>query len=203
MIQALMMLPAMQTQPAFAAPPKAHGAGEIQEAQIGPPFKQPFMCMEHPEGQLDYLGDALGTDCMVAGGLDEADPKGGFMRLFKGDGARNADWYGWHAEVLAPFDGAVKRIVLNPVTNQPGTMGKPPAQTIVFQRADGVVVIYGHVTEIRVKEGQHVSQGQVVALDGNNGMARSPHVHVGAFRGSEPLQIRWDLRIMGRMMEGS
>jgi len=50
-----------------------------------------------------------------------------------------------------------------------------------------------------VRLGDRVSVGQVVALDGNNGSARNPHVHVGAYRGKTPLQIRWDLAAEGRI----
>jgi murein DD-endopeptidase MepM/ murein hydrolase activator NlpD len=55
------------------------------------------------------------------------------------------------------------------------------------------------VMEIRVRKGDRVTSGQVVAVDGNNGTAKMPHVHVGAYLGSTPLQIRWDLRAEGQV----
>ena len=168
----------------------------IGQVEIAPLFYQPFACVDHPEGQLSDLGDALGTDCFVMGGFGKPS---GFMKLYRNDGIRNDDWYGWHAEIHAPFDGIVKDIRINPITNVPGTMGKPPASYITFERGDGTIVVFAHVDDIRVKLGEHVVAGQVVALDGNNGTARGPHVHVGAYRGSIPLQIRWDLRIEGQI----
>jgi Peptidase family M23 len=167
---------------------------EIHEVTLAPLFYEPFACSEHPLGQLHGAGDALGTDCMIVGGAGDT---GGFERMYRNDGRQNADWYGWHAEVHAPFDGVVKFIVLNPVANQPGTMGKPPASMIEFERADGVDVVYAHIAEPRVKVGEQVNAGEVIAIDSNNGVARNPHVHVGAYKGREPLQIRWDLRAMG------
>ena len=169
----------------------------IQQVEIAPLFHQPFACIDHPEGQLSDPGDALGTDCFIVGGL--RGPQSGLVRLFNGRGARNEDWFSWRAEVHAPFDATVTDIGVNPVTNQPGAGGKPPASYITFSRSDGTVVVYAHVMEIRVRKGDRVASGQVVAVDGNNGTAKMPHVHVGAYLGSTPLQIRWDLRAEGQV----
>lgn len=170
----------------------------VEAVLLGPLFEQTFACTDHAEGTVGALGDAFGTDCMVVGGL-EPGGEHGYLRFFRQDGTRNEDWYGWHANVLAPFDGRVVGIMRNDVTNVPGTMGKSPPGGIVFLRDDGLVVVYGHVDNVKVKAGDRVKAGQVVAVDGNNGMARSPHVHVGAFRDTTPYQIRWDQRAEGRM----
>ena len=161
-----------------------------------PLFYQRFVCTEHVNGELSDLGDALGSDCLVLGGIGAPT---GIMRLFKTNGATNEDWYGWHVEVHAPFDGVVTEVGINRVTNKPGTMGKSPPAYLKFQRADGIVVVYAHLDDIRVRVGDHVTVGQVVALDGNNGSARNPHVHVGAYLGKTPMQIRWDLAAEGRI----
>ncbi len=168
----------------------------IGEVTLAPLFHDVFMCSEHPLGQLHGTGDAIGTDCMFVGGVEDGH---GYERPFRTDGKTDADWYGWHAEVHAPFDGLVTAVLINPVVNVPGTMGKPPASGIVFLRADGTNVIYAHIMDPRVKVGDRVTAGQVVAIDGNNGMARNPHIHVGAWRGRQALQIRWDLRAMGQV----
>ena len=177
------------------APPIGH---QVEAVLLGPLFEQTFACTDHAEGTVGALGDAFGTDCMVIGGIDESG-KHGYLRPFRTDGASNEDWYGWHAKVLAPFDGRVVGIMHNDVTNVPGSMGKSPAAGIIFLRDDGLVVVYAHLDSVKVKPGDRVKAGQVVALDGNNGMARSPHVHVGAFRDITPYQIRWDQRAEGQM----
>lgn len=173
-------------------PPKAvTRGGPIQQVMIGPVFAKPFSCTEHPEGQLEFAGDALGTDCFIVGGLNGS---WGFSKAYRCDGAVNDDWYGWHEDVLAPFDGVIEGIYLNPSVNVPGTMGRPPASIIRFRRSDGLIVVYSHITDPRVTLGERVHQGQVVAKVGNNGTARNPHIHIGAYKGATPYQIRWDLR---------
>lgn len=168
----------------------------IEAVEIAPLFYQRFVCTEHVNGELSDLGDALGSDCLVVGGVGSSN---GFLRLYKTDGATNEDWYGWHVEVHAPFDGVVIEVASNRVTNTPGMPGQPPPGYIKFKRADGVVVVYAHLDDIRVHPGDHVKAGQVIALDGNNGSAKNPHVHVGAYRDKKPLQIRWDLAAEGRI----
>lgn len=168
----------------------------IESVELAPVFYQRFACTEHVNGELSDLGDALGSDCLVLGGMGTSN---GVMRFYRTNGATNEDWYGWHAEVHAPFNGVVIEVGLNSTTNTAGNPGHPPPRYIKFQRADGVVVVYAHLDNISVRKGDHVTIGQVVALDGNNGTAKNPHVHVGAYREKTPLQIRWDLAAEGRI----
>lgn len=157
-------------------------------------FREFYAGGEHFEGEEKELGDALGVDCLVLSMAGENGQKGGLVRAFRGDGTRNEDWYGWNVEVLAPFDGVVEAVHLNPVTNPPGEMGKAPASSIRFRRADGMLVLFAHVQDVRIKAGERVLAGQVVARVGNNGYGRCPHIHAGAWKDGRPYQIRWDLR---------
>ena len=205
----LSMLIAGQEAPApkqdrpFIMPPKAADVtGDIEQVTLGPIYRSYYACVEHPLGQLGYAGDALGSDCMIQGGIDE---KGGFARGYRTDGKTNADWYGWHAEVLAPVSGTVVGLYAKPDENAPGTMGKPPAAMLQIRTDAGVIVLMAHVTEVSVKRGDRVSAGQAVAKVGNNGMSRAPHIHVGAWREADamPMQLRWDLRAMGKVFEAA
>jgi murein DD-endopeptidase MepM/ murein hydrolase activator NlpD len=195
----LLQAAAASAKPPIIIPPKAAPVtGEIDQVTLGPIALEPFACTEHPLGQLSYAGDALGTDCTIVGGITD---RGGFPREFKTDGKTNDDWYGWKVTLLAPFDGVVVGAYAKDEVNTPGVFGKPPAAVLQFRRADGVIVVYAHVTDLMVKVGDRVTAGQPVAKVGNNGVARSPHTHVGAWRekDSVPLQIRWDLRAMARL----
>lgn len=187
--------------PRFVMPPRAAEIeGPIAQAELAPIFRQDFVCSEHHDGQIPFAGDALGSDCFVMGGVEGED---GFSRAYRTDGRANSDWYGWHAEVLAPVDGRVAGLIENATENVPGTLGRPPAGIIQIERADGVLVTLGHITEPTVAVGDQVRAGETIARVGNNGFSRAPHIHVGAYRKAtaEPLQIRWDLRAMARLRD--
>lgn len=165
----------------------------IEEVTVHPVFPHASATTEHGEGELPSPGDALGRDCWVVRFID------GWYRLHAGDGTRNEDWYSWGADVLAPFDGVVDSVRVNPVTNQPGHHAGGRASAIVFRRQDGVRVVYAHVDRVEVQPGDPVSAGQRIARVGNNGTSQCPHIHVGAWRDSTPLQIRFDLRALRRL----
>jgi hypothetical protein len=169
----------------------------IRSVVIHPIVSQHFVCLEHPAGQLTFVGDALGADCLI---LDIAGGgTGRFPSFYRGTGSRNTDWIGWKQRVLAPFDGVVDSVHTNPVVNVPGILGRSRASGIVFRRADGISVLLAHVQDITVSPGDNVKAGQPVARVGNNGPAVMPHTHVAAWRGTEPLQIRFDLRASARL----
>jgi hypothetical protein len=172
-------------------------AEPIGDVILHPVVRPHFVCLEHPEGQLRSPGDALGSDCLVTSVT--SGPTGRWPAFYRGDGRRNEDWYGWNVNVLAPFKGSVDSVYTTLTTNRPGELGRERASGIVFRRADGVRVLYAHVQNIRVDPGETVSPGQPVAKVGNNGSAWFPHTHIGAWIDDCPLQIRFDLRAMGRL----
>jgi murein DD-endopeptidase MepM/ murein hydrolase activator NlpD len=160
---------------------------------IHPVYNRLSILTEHPEGELEYLGDALGRDCVVVKFVD------GWIRLHDGDGSRNEDWFGWGAAVLAPFDSVVESVHHNPVANEPGHHSGGKAGSVIFLLDGGVHVLYVHVDGIEVKLGDAVVAGQRIAKVGNNGYSWYPHIHVGAWKDDTPLQIRFDLRALGRL----
>ncbi|WP_170176708.1 M23 family metallopeptidase [Litorilituus sediminis] len=157
--------------------------------------KETFSCTEHWAGQFKYAGDALGTDCVIGGWYE--DEKRLFQKSFINDGFKNEDWFGFKKNVLAPCDCEVIDVSVNEVTNEPGIMTPGRASSIVFQTANGSKVLLAHVRDIKVKKGDLVKQGNVVAKVGNNGYSRSPHIHIGAWdvKGN-PLQIRFDQKTL-------
>lgn len=174
----------------------------IADLVIHPMVAADFSCVEHAYHQEEVvvLGDAVGADCTVIQ-YDRQQNGRKPPSYFKNQGLKNEDWYGWNAELLAPFDGTIDEVHLNPVTNQPGTPGVLPAGFMVFLRADGARVVYGHVQDVKVKQGEAVRAGQPVARVGNNGYGYMPHTHLGAWRGDAPLQIRFDQKALGQLQE--
>ena len=120
-------------------------------------------------------------------------------------GKENEDWYGWRADVLAPFESTVTRVVEPDTVNTPGTMNRQaqPGLIVFEDEEENITVGYAHIREPEVEKGETVEAGEVVAKVGNNGNSRAPHVHVGAWAGdpdllgaktgAEPLQIQVDL----------
>jgi murein DD-endopeptidase MepM/ murein hydrolase activator NlpD len=52
----------------------------------------------------------------------------------------------------------------------------------VLDHGEGLLSMYMHLSEFRVKEGERVAKTQVIGLSGESGRATGPHLHVG---------IRW------------
>ena len=203
------------SQARLIAPAEAQSAPAIIEAvTIHPPLAARFQCSEHPLGAEDHVPDALAADCVVV--RRDGGPNGNLLSLYTGDGTRNEDWHGWGEPLLAPFDGVVLVIQINSESTVPGVRGSGRSSAIGFgQIVDGeqtdVHVVYAHVREVLVSEGDTVRAGVPVARIGNNGSSFHPHVHVGAFRGditkdplmriedAVPLQVRMDLAALGRL----
>lgn len=182
----------------------------IEAALVHPPVAVRFQCSEHALGSEDHVPDALGADCVVV--RRTGGPDGNLNSIYTGDGSRNEDWHGWREPLLAPCDGRVVIVSINPETTQPGKVGPGRSSAMLFRcgsdgDADPIQVALIHVREPVVAEGDRVRAGDVVARIGNNGSSFNPHVHIGAFRGelfsddAIPLQIRFDLSAMGRVGE--
>ncbi|RKX23784.1 MAG: hypothetical protein DRP45_09695 [Candidatus Zixiibacteriota bacterium] len=74
--------------------------------------------------------------------------------------------------VIAPADGRVKKY------GTYGNMGK----MLVIDHGYGFVTRYGHLGEIKVKRGQQIKRGDVIATIGNSGKSTGPHLHYEVWR---------------------
>lgn len=165
---------------------------------IHAPVEESFTCSEHWDGQFLYLGDALGTDCVI----QEFYNKNGrmFMKLFQNEGLNNEDWFGFGKNVLAPCDCVVTNIHNNDMVNKPGIINPGRAGSITFEMNDGTKIIMAHLDNIILSEGEYVKRGDNVAKVGNNGYSRNPHLHIAAWHDAIPLQIRFDQKTIGIKM---
>src|SRR5439155_19393249 len=58
------------------------------------------------------------------------------------------------------------------------------ANYLVIRQPDGTLANYGHLQKggIRVKAGQQVYAGDLIALSGNTGFTSGPHLHFSVFK---------------------
>lgn len=70
--------------------------------------------------------------------------------------------------VFATADGRVDNL-----SEKNATEGK----AISIDHGNGYKTRYSHLLDIRVKEGDHVKRGDIIALSGNSGLSFAPHLH--------------------------
>ncbi|MBR2368245.1 MAG: M23 family metallopeptidase [Alistipes sp.] len=70
--------------------------------------------------------------------------------------------------VFATADGSVKSL-----SEKNSSHGK----AVIIDHGNGYQTSYSHLLDIRVKKGQKVKRGDIIALSGNSGLSFAPHLH--------------------------
>lgn len=60
-------------------------------------------------------------------------------------------------------------------------------KAVVLEHPDGYSTLYGHASELLVRQGQSVAQGQTIALVGSTGISTGPHLHYELRKGGLPV----------------
>ncbi len=60
-------------------------------------------------------------------------------------------------------------------------------KVLKYETEDGYEVMYAHLSQVLVKKGQEIKQGQVVAKSGNTGLSTGPHLHYSLWKEGELL----------------
>lgn len=64
--------------------------------------------------------------------------------------------------------------------------------TVVIDHGMGLMSLYGHLSEVHVREGQYVKKGEVIGRTGATGLALGDHLHFGVLlQGYEVNPIEW------------
>lgn len=75
-------------------------------------------------------------------------------------------------------------------------------KSVVIDHGEGIFSMYYHCSEIKVKEGTRVKQGELIALSGNTGRVSGPHLHFGILvRGAQVDPIDFIAKINASLEE--
>lgn len=179
--------------------------------KLGPPLRGgrwlahegPGAAQSHHWGSLVAVNGALTIPQRYALDLVGVDASGHAMRAGVKDiqKSAHADWIGYGTEVLAVADGIVRDARDGeeehpPLSPQP----EPTSLTahglfgnyVVLEIAPGIYASYAHLRKgsVRVKPGESVHRGQLLAQLGQSGNSAAPHLHFQVsdkptFEGSE------------------
>lgn len=112
--------------------------------------------------------------------------------LYKGEGKKVEEWYGFGAAVLAAADGEVVASAGDYADPQVGELAYNPREVIEKKETDVFLgnhvairhssneySLYMHLKQnsVKVKKGDKVKRGRIIALLGNSGSSFHPHLH--------------------------
>lgn len=108
-----------------------------------------------------------------------------------GQEGSNEGYYGYGQLLLAPAAGEVIRVVDGVPDNEPGVRGDGGGNGVVIDHGFGEVSSLWHARpgSVRVKVGDQVEAGQVIAEVGNSGRSTGAHIHLHLTRGDGELAL--------------
>ena len=188
---------------------------ERQAVAIGAPVRGQWAAFNGPSNASGHRRLVLALDGHVASGqryaIDflQVDSTGSSRRPGS-DPLKNESYYAYGTELLAVADGIVVATKDSIPQNVPGgravkidlvTVG---GNYVGIDIGGGMYALYAHVQpgSLRVKVGDRVRRGQVIALLGNSGNSTEPHVHFQiadgpTFLSSEGLPYATDFDVIG------
>ncbi|MGH8158555.1 MAG: M23 family metallopeptidase [Rhodanobacter sp.] len=187
-------------------------------ALIGPPLRGglwlahegPGNAHSHHWGSLVAVNGQVTIPQRYALDLVGIDLRGHVVRAGVKDigKSRHADWMGYGADVLAVADGVVRDARDGEAEHPPlSPQFEPESLTahglfgnyVVLEIRPGVFASYAHLQRgsVKVRAGDHVHKGQLLARVGQSGSSSAPHLHFQlssamTFEGSEGLPFLFD-----------
>jgi len=182
---------------------------------ISPPVRGEWAAFNGPSNASGHRRLVLALDGHTASGqryaIDflQVDSAGGSRRPGT-DASKNSNYYAYGTELLAVADGVVAATKDSIPENVPGGRAVKIDLTTVGGNFVGIDIgggkyaLYAHVQpgSLRVKVGDRVKRGQVIALLGNSGNSTEPHVHFQiadgpSFLAAEGLPYATDFEVLG------
>ena len=103
-------------------------------------------------------------------------------KSFKNNGSRLEDYYCYNKVILSPADGIIEEVFDGIRDNKIGDINLENnwGNSVIIKLADYFYCQLSHLKEgsIKVKRGDAVRSGQIIALCGNSGRSPSPHLHL-------------------------
>jgi len=182
---------------------------------ISPPVRGEWAALNGPSNASGHRRLVLALDGHTASGqrfaIDflQVDSAGSSRRPGT-DASKNSNYYAYGTELLAVADGVVAATKDSIPENVPGGRAVKIDLTTVGGNFVGIDIgggkyaLYAHVQpgSLRVKVGDRVKRGQVIALLGNSGNSTEPHVHFQiadgpSFLAAEGLPYATDFDVLG------
>lgn len=118
-------------------------------------------------------------------------------RLWRGDGKRTSDWFGWGhpvraaaaGTVAAMHDGQPDNVAIGSVDKWGGPKKSDPMSSygnyVLIDHGRGEFTLYGHMRQgsVAAKQGQKVAAGTTIGGIGNSGASGGVHLHWERRRG--------------------
>jgi murein DD-endopeptidase MepM/ murein hydrolase activator NlpD len=128
-------------------------------------------------------------------------PVGGALRVTSPFGLRQDPFDGRltrHAGVdLAGREGDLIRAVAGGVVRRAGELGGY-GMAVEIDHGDGLTTLYGHASELLVRDGDRVTPGQSIARIGHSGRATGDHLHFELRQGGRPVDPARALKTYAR-----
>ena len=133
-------------------------------------------------------------------------------RLFHGDAKSDDNFYGYGAEVLAVADARVSdlrdglpdNVGATERSSRVVTVDSAVGNHLTLDLGSGRFALYAHLQpgSLKVKLGDHVNAGQVLARLGNSGNSDAPHLHFQLTDGNSPMSsegIPYELEVFTQL----
>ena len=177
-LQPILEAPALPEQSAERARIARVRLGEFGSVPLAPPFHGRWRVYQGFDGEHTHRGDwRHALDFHITEN----------ERSYAGDGRRLEDYFCYGLPVLAPAEGVVARALDALPDVPPGEADTRHnwGNHLLIRTDAGLHVLLAHLKQgsLRVREGERVRVGQVVAACGSSGRSPQPHVHLHVQRG--------------------
>ncbi|WP_052265987.1 urea transporter [Pedobacter kyungheensis] len=137
------------------------------------PFMGAWTVSQGYEGSITHKGDWQHALDFVLKDLDD--------KTYQLPGIKPEDYYCFNKPVLAVADGQVEEVIAYIDDNAIGQVNLQQnwGNTIVIKHAENLYSKVSHLKKnsIKVKAGDYVKQGDIIAFCGNSGRSPEPHLH--------------------------